>query len=264
MENDTAPTLADMYLESRGVACGSIDLREFDSETVISGSYLKCSVPPTKRYLPEIRVDSDEINLETYQTSPRKYHESRFDSRFSCRKVAPPVFAPGADPLTKIERCIGFCDYPAAGLICSVAPLQSAPVCALSSTVSIECPMGTKVLCNADVEPRFGVTAMPDVTLAVNSEPEIEPSETFAEMKARGESGRAMPDIAHTSERKQPEGQEKLLEKSSSSPPPPPPLPIDENSTSGMLDRISHDLDYLLNRTHSAAEDTWIFWSFFR
>ena len=89
VENDTAPppsslTIGESYLEARGIAAGSIDMREFVNE---ASSYSKPSVPVAGRFLPEIRVDhSDNINLENYSTSPRKYQETiPFDGVFSGR-----------------------------------------------------------------------------------------------------------------------------------------------------------------------------------
>jgi len=108
-------------------------------------------------------------------------------------------------------------------------------------TANVASESSAKVLCSAEVESRLG--AMPDVTLAVKSDVELS-SRTSVELKSREHVVSAMPDIANTSERKQPDGEEKTPE-----------IMVTtggcDSATSGMLDRISHDLDYLLNRTHA-------------
>lgn len=235
VENDSATPPApssiagEPYREVRGVAAGSIDMREFVSES--SSSYAKSSsVPATSRFLPEIRIDhSDNIDLENYSTSPRKYQEPpvfvdpTFSTRGSRNEVA--VYSVNErgsfrGDVSSKYRGDGKIFLPAA----SVSPESSA-----------------KVLCSADVELRLG--AMPDVTLAVKSDVELS-SRTSAELKSREHVVNAMPDIANTSERKQPDGEEKTPE-----------IVVTtgscDSATSGMLDRISHDLDYLLNRTHA-------------
>lgn len=225
MDNDTAPppsslSIGESYLEARGIAAGSIDMREFVNES--STSYSKPSVPAANRFLPEIRIDhSDDINLENYSTSPRKYQES----------IAFDVVYPGRASHCVNEtygnsECRSFHEFgkyrePQGQIF-------------ISHNSSTENP--AKVLCNADVESRL--SGMPDVTLAVKSDIELL---STTELKSR-EHVNVIPDIANTAERKQPDGEEKAPE-----------IVITncEATTSGMLDRISHDLDYLLNRTHS-------------
>ncbi|XP_011869208.1 PREDICTED: uncharacterized protein LOC105562756 isoform X2 [Vollenhovia emeryi] len=212
------------YREVRGVAAGSIDMREFVSES--SSAYSKSSVPATSRFLPEIRIDhSDNIDLENYSTSPRKYQE-------------PPVFA---DPAfsTRGARCVN--EAATYGVNERGGFRGDGKIFMPAASVSPE--PSAKVLCSADVESRLG--AMPDVTLAVKSDVELSSRTTSgAEPKSREHVVSAMPDIANTSERKQPDGEEKTPE-----------IVVTvggcDSATNGMLDRISHDLDYLLNRTHA-------------
>lgn len=217
------------YREVRGVAAGSIDMREFMSSESSSGYTKSVPVPVTGRFLPEIRVDhSDDIDLENYSTSPRKYQEPPtvfVDPNFSARgsRVNDVVTYGGVNDCCSFRN-----EYRGDGKI--FLPVAS---------VSPECPPA-KVLCSADVESRLG--AMPDVTLAVKSDVELS-SRTNTELKNREHVVSAIPDIANTSERKQPDGEEKTPE-----------IVVTGNcdsTTSGMLDRISHDLDYLLNRTHA-------------
>jgi len=225
VENDSATPPAsssivgEPYREVRGVAAGSIDVREFVSES--SPVYTKSSVPVAGRFLPEIRIDhSDNIDLENYNTSPRKYQE-------------PPMFV---DP-----------GFPARGARCLNEAVSAYGVNERSGfrgdgkvflpAASVPPESSAKVLCSADVESRLG--AMPDVTLAVKSDAEL--ARASAESKSREHVANAMPDIANTSERKQPDGEEKVEVTAGSC----------DSATSGMLDRISHDLDYLLNRTHA-------------
>lgn len=225
VENDTAPppsilSIGESYLEARGIAAGSIDMREFVNESTTS--YTKQSVPVAGRFLPEIRIDhSDDINLENYSTSPRKYQEATpFDGVFSTRSSHCMN-----EPYAGVE-CCSFRDYgkyrePQGQIFVAHNPSPES---------------SSKVLCSADVESRL--TGMPDVTLAVKNDVELL---SATELKGR-EHVNIIPDIANTAERKQPDGEEKAPE-----------IVITncEATTSGMLDRIAHDLDYLLNRTHS-------------
>ncbi|XP_017878424.1 uncharacterized protein LOC108624011 isoform X2 [Ceratina calcarata] len=224
IENDTAPPPSslgiggDPYLGARGIAAG-IDMREFVNES--SSAYSKPSVPVASRFLPEIRVDhTDDINLENYNTSPRKYQEAlAFDNVFSIR---------ASNSCGLNESTYGVSDC------CSFRQFgkyrESQGQIFLAHNPSPESP--AKLLCNADIEPRL--TGMPDVTLAVKNEELLSP-----ELRSR-EHVNVIPDIANTTERKQPDGEEKAPE-----------IVITncEAATSGMLDRIAHDLDYLLNRT---------------
>lgn len=227
VENDTAPpssslSIGEPYLEARGIAAGSIDMREFINES--SSSYSKPSVPVTSRFLPEIRIDhSDDINLENYSTSPRKYQEAVvFDTVFSPRSL----------------HCMNEASY-GASECCTFREFgkyrESQGQIFIAHNPSPE--SSAKVLCSADVESRL--SGMPDVTLAVKNDVELL---SATELKSRDHVN-VIPDIANTTERKQPDGEEKAPE-----------IVITncEATTSGMLDRIAHDLDYLLNRTHSA------------
>lgn len=240
------------YREVRGIAAGSIDMREFVSES--SSAYAGKSttaVIATSRFLPEIRVDrSDDIGLENYSTSPRKYQEpvAIFDptiATFSTRSNSRCLVN---EPVNySVNDCCSFRggggDSSGGGGssgsgVGDLAKYHDGKIFLPVSNVSAEC-QPAKVLCNADVESRLG--AMPDVTLAVNSDVELLAS---AELKNREHVvSSAMPDIANTSERKQPDGEEKKT----------PEIMVTgcDSATSGMLDRISHDLDYLLNRTHA-------------
>ncbi|EZA62541.1 Brain-specific angiogenesis inhibitor [Ooceraea biroi] len=237
VENDSAIPPApsssiagEPYREARGVAAGSIDMREFVSES--SSAYAKGSVP-VNRFLPEIRVDhSDDINLENYNTSPRKYQEPpAFDAAFSARGsrcVNEPAAYGGVNDCCSFRGDAG--KYRGDGKVF------------LPSTASVSAESSAKVLCSADVEARLG--ALPDVTLAVKSECAELSSRASTELKTREHVvNPPMPDIANTSERKQPDGEEKIPEITVTG--------CADSATSGMLDRISHDLDYLLNRTHA-------------
>lgn len=226
MENDTAPTLqsslgiGESYLEVRGIAAGSIDMREFINES--SSSYSKSSIPIANRFLPEIRIDhSDDINLENYSTSPRKYQEAiAFDS------IVSPRSSHYVNEPYNTNECCSFREF---GKF-----RESQGQIFIAHNPSSE--SSAKVLCNADVESRL--SGMPDVTLAVKKDVEL----SVPDLKSR-EHVNLIPDIANTTERKQPDGEEKAPE-----------IVITncEATASGMLDRIAHDLDYLLNRTHSS------------
>ncbi|KAL0105494.1 hypothetical protein PUN28_016868 [Cardiocondyla obscurior] len=236
VENDSATPPAsssivgEPYREIRGVAAGSIDMREFVSES--SSTYVKSSVPATSRFLPEIRIDhSDNIDLENYNTSPRKYQESSvfIDPAFSVRGTR------------CVNETIGYSANERGTLRGDASGKFRGDSKVFLPTASVSSESSSKVLCSADVESRLG--AMPDVTLAVKSDVELT-SRTSAELKSREHVISVMPDIANTSERKQPDGEEKTPEIVATA-------GSCDSATSGMLDRISHDLDYLLNRTHA-------------
>ncbi|XP_078047344.1 uncharacterized protein LOC144475377 isoform X2 [Augochlora pura] len=197
VENDTAPPpsslgLGESYIEARGIAAGSIDMREFVNET--SSSYSKPSVPVANRFLPEIHIDhSDDINLENYSTSPRKYQEAiAFDAIFS------PRASRCMSESYNNSECCSFRDY---------GKYRSEPQSQQIFIPHNPAPEASaKVLCSADVESRL--TGMPDVTLAVKNDVEILPT---SELKTR-EHVNVIPDIANTTERKQPDGEEKAPE----------------------------------------------------
>ncbi|XP_015605218.1 uncharacterized protein LOC107272516 [Cephus cinctus] len=237
VENDAAPSslMNEPYLEVRGVAAGSIDMREYITESTLS--YSKTSDPAPSRFLPKIRIDhSEDINLENYSTSPRKYQETMsFETVYPGRSSG--HYTP--DSYGMSERST-FGDYSKFG----TSSLERRRSPSSTSNGIIPEASSAKVLCSAEVESRIGVGSgtMPDVTLAIKkSDVELL---TIIESKSREHSG-TMPDIANTTERKQPDGEEKAPEI----------LITDcENTSTDMLDRISHDLDYLLNRTHSKED----------
>ncbi|XP_032679024.1 uncharacterized protein LOC116847766 isoform X2 [Odontomachus brunneus] len=256
MENDSAtpPTAlsisGDPYREVRGIAAGSIDMREFVSESSSVYSSKSSAVPATSRFLPEIRVDhSDDIDLENYSTSPRKYQEpvAVFDpttaaSTFSAHRGSHCLVNDAVN--YGVNECCSFRGGGNAnggsgnGDLTKYRQGDGKVFLPTSSVSSTDCP-SAKVLCSADVESRL--SAMPDVTLAVKNDVELLAN---TELKSRDLAvSSAMPDIANTSERKQPDGEEKKT----------PEIMVTacDSVTSGMLDRISHDLDYLLNRTHA-------------
>ncbi|XP_053981534.1 uncharacterized protein LOC128877913 isoform X1 [Hylaeus volcanicus] len=225
VENDAAPppsslSIGDSYLEARGIAAGSIDMREFVNES--SSSYSKPSVPVVGRFLPEIRVDhSDDINLENYSTSPRKYQDAiPFDAVFPTRASHCPTESYSSSECCTFREFGKYREPPG-------------PQVFVPHNPTVE--TAAKVLCSADVESRL--TGMPDVTLAVKSDVEL-----LSTTELIREHVNVIPDIANTTERKQPDGEEKAPEII---------ITNCEATTSGMLDRISHDLDYLLNRKHS-------------
>lgn len=222
-ENEAGQSLPlnESYLEVRGVAAGSIDPRDYVvSDGVPSFKNFTAPLMGAPRYVPEIRIDgTDSVNLENYNTSPRKYQEARIDSI----EGGVPVASGSGNALYSFESYgtvekRNFRDYNKFG-----------------QTASNPAGPSAKVLCNAEVEARMNIGTMPDVTLAVSNEVELLPVET--------KTG-PIPDIANTTERKQPDGEEKAPEI----------IVTDCENVGGMLDRISHDLDYLLNRKHGMDE----------
>lgn len=206
------------YNETRGVAAGSLDMREYINETKSTSSQ--------SRYPPEIRINhSDNINLEHYNTSPRKYQESII-STFNRTSQCSTDYYTGNRSTFGNEQ-IQF----------NVRDMQNQA--SQSPAISPEC--SAKVLCSADIESRMSISAMPDVTLATTTEIELLNSPKLISR----EHANVIPDIASTGERKQPDGEEKNPEIT---------ITDCENTTTGMLDRISHDLDYLLNRTQTTEE----------
>lgn len=185
--------------------------------------------------------NTDNVNLENYNTSPRKYQEVRLEG---VEGGAGGSGSPGAHSfdsygggerrsLRDFNRCC-----------VSVGMGQKIPSqCPPAASVNV----GGKLLCNAEVESRINaIGTLPDVTLAISGEMEMLPVE-LAKTRDHGQPGvTGIPDIANTSERKQPDGEEKAPEI----------VVTDhcESNAAGMLDRISHDLDYLLNRKHRKDE----------
>ncbi|XP_066581227.1 uncharacterized protein [Prorops nasuta] len=218
MENNSATPAAVVasvsYLELRGVAAGSINLREIITE---ASTYPKQSTSSATSFLPKIRIDhSDDINLENYNTSPRKYQDplvrySPFNIRISHYHVN--------------DYC-SFQDY-------DMYREQPRSSTMTASTVPLNDCSG-KVLCSADVESRL-TSAMPDVTLAIKKKVELLDAVDHQEMEKTNK----IPDIANTTERKQPDGEENAQEIS---------VINCEAAATRIIDRISHDLDYLLNR----------------
>ncbi|XP_012268584.2 uncharacterized protein LOC105693321 [Athalia rosae] len=240
-ENDVGQSLPlNDHLEVRGVAAGSIDTREYAAEP--AHAYKNFSLPPAARFLPDNRIDGAEnVNLENYSTSPRKYQETRLEPPDTGGTVGlSAVAGASAIPNTSSGSSLPFESYGTAdhrtfrdfnqyhGVLYRIPAQVAISNCS------------AKVLCNADVESRMNIGTMPDVTLAISSEIELLPVQT----KAR-EHVKTIPDIASTAERKQPDGEEKA-----------PKIVVTdcESNATGMLDRISHDLDYLLNRRHSKDE----------
>lgn len=248
-ENDSATPPATLsisgepYREVRGVAVGSIDMRDFVSESSSVYSGKSPAVAATSRFLPEIRVDRSDIDLENYSTSPRKYQEpvAVFDpataaTTFSAHRGSRCLVNDAVN--YGVSDCCSFRSSSSSGGVGSGNGGGAGKVFLPTNSASSDCP-SAKVLCSADVESRL--SAMPDVTLAVKSDVELLVS---AESKSRDLAvSSAIPDIANTSERKQPDGEEKKAPEIT--------VTACDSATSGMLDRISHDLDYLLNRTHA-------------
>ncbi|XP_063975979.1 uncharacterized protein LOC135161914 isoform X2 [Diachasmimorpha longicaudata] len=175
---------------------------------------------------PDARIShTDDINLENYSTSPRKYHESRkYDKTNTpqqnqyCQRDIYDVNARIIQPHEPTKH----------------ANSRDIQTSTYADSITAEC--STTVLCSADIETRMGLSALPDVTLATKSDTE----HSNVELIPR-EVVNVIPDIASTGGRRQPDGEEKSED-----------IENCEN-TAGMLDRISHDLDYLLNRTGEEA-----------
>ncbi|KAK0089361.1 hypothetical protein PV325_007706 [Microctonus aethiopoides] len=221
------------YMEKRGIAAGSPDMRDYINES---------SVPYSKspnahslvRYPPEIRIDhSDDINLENYNTSPRKYQESIATTTTTTTTFARPTNDHSSDFYSASRSTFNrdSTKFNSRDIQQSQASTQATlPECS------------AKVLCSADIEARMSISAMPDVTLATKTEVEhCKNTEVINRDHAD-----VIPDIATTGERKQPDGEEKNPEITITD--------CENTTTTGMLDRISHDLDYLLNRTQTNEE----------
>lgn len=116
----------------------------------------------------------------------------------------------------------------------STKPVNSRDI-QTSTTGPIVGECSTTVLCSVDIEAR--ISALPDVTLATKTEIDNVNSVAVVARDIVND----IPDIASTGGRKQPDGEEKNTDMTNC------------ENTAGMLDRISHDLDYLLNRTGEEA-----------
>lgn len=227
MDNDCQPMalVNESYVSVRGIAAGSADIIKYVNDS--STMYPKGAKPPTcSRFLPEIRIDhSDDINLENYKTSPRKYQESGFQTTTT---AATRGYRMSELPNNRYR------EFPKFG---TMQNKRQEMIESGDGALDAELSTAAKVLCAADVESRLG--AMPDVTL-----PHVKAKVKAAELMTDGEIKEqlaAMPDIAaNTTERKQPDGEEEKITSL---------INVDVPCNS-MLASISHDLDYLLNRTN--------------
>ncbi|XP_074102898.1 uncharacterized protein LOC141529984 [Cotesia typhae] len=204
-------------------------------------------------FLPEIRVNySDNINLETYSTSPRKYQESLTNTFHSIPSSMPPpppeFYHTDSSYNRENDNSTSFSGNQLVTAGNSIDRRRSNPQQADRSSECI-----AKVLCNADIESRINMTMMmPDVTLAAATTATSSSVDNLVEEKCVDDYTVNVPDIASTSEQQQ----QKRIRSTSIIEEENPEITITDcdNTASntitggGMLDRISHDLDYLLNR----------------
>lgn len=204
-------------------------------------------------FLPEIRVNySDNINLETYSTSPRKYQESLTNTFHSIPSSMPPpppeFYHTDSSYNRENDNSTSFSGDQLVTAGNSIDRRRSNPQQADRSSECI-----AKVLCNADIESRINMTMMmPDVTLAAATTATSSSVDNLVEEKCVDDYTVNVPDIASTSEQQQ----QKRIRSTSIIEEENPEITITDcdNTASntitggGMLDRISHDLDYLLNR----------------
>ncbi|XP_044012319.1 uncharacterized protein LOC122855196 isoform X2 [Aphidius gifuensis] len=213
------------YMETRGIAIGGIDVRNCVNQ--LPGTYVNTSLiqqppaplpPPTSsststlsnRYLKD---KNDDINLDNYN--------STIDSGTTLAR--PSNCGQEFYNVTSRSNSNNWDHTVFVGS-------REVQTCN-SSMLQAEC--SAVVLCSVDVESRMGINSMPDVTLATKNEIEL-----LNKIEVKRDHVNIIPDIATTGERKQPDGEEKNPE-----------ITITDCETTGMLDAISHDLDYLLNRT---------------
>ncbi|XP_057327446.1 uncharacterized protein LOC130668928 isoform X2 [Microplitis mediator] len=252
------------YIRTRGVvATATAGSNKQISSEINNKQFLNnSSLPPCSSnrrdiFLPEIRINySDNINLETYSTSPRKYQES-ITNTFNNNNISSSMPSPSPPPPPEFYHTL---DKNTTTFNCDQLGTAGGSIDRRRSNAqqvdySSECI--PKVLCNADIESRINVTMiMPDVTLAAATSTSSSVDNVVEEKCLDDYTINVIPDIASTSEQQQQQQQHKCIRSNSIKEEENPEITITDcdNTTSntitgaGMLDRISHDLDYLLNR----------------
>lgn len=189
------------------------------------------------------RADGRDVDLELYNSSPKKYRKSPIDAalysesenmypeHWYVRGMPDPVLV--KPPGQFLREC-------PPDILTTRVCVELGYVPTTNSTeasILVEAP--SIVLCNVDIEP------CQIVEIANSTLPKIEPSKNRrVEISENVEIIELQEDTELEMERKQPEGREKSHVSEE----------IEDDNLDGMLDRISHDLDYLLNRTNDVPE----------
>lgn len=206
-----------------------------------------------ERYEVESR-DGHDVDLELYNSSPKKYRKSPIDAALysESENMYPEHWYVRGLPDSVIVKpssgqILRDCPHPPDILttrVCvelGLVPTSNSNMLGTEANILVEAP--SIVLCSVDVEP------CEIIELPTNSEPtgRVENTELVNRIENTPKEIELEPnkmslDAQNESvlERKQPEGREKTCVASEN---------VDDDNLEGMLDRISHDLDYLLNRT---------------
>ncbi|XP_034934795.1 uncharacterized protein [Chelonus insularis] len=222
---------ATLQTNCSGGSVSTVNMRKYINPSLPEKSIIKSSTSHTAScYYPEKSNNAsnnqsyalDDINLETYSTSPRKYQEFNNINTFPNENPVPLYLVPEYHASSRTK-------------VFSTSEISS-----------------TKVLrCSADIESRINnAVAMPDITLATAATDTGHNISNTVEVIHR-ERANVIPDIASSiSECKKPDYHQHSNNKQ-----PNEDISDNEQNTNGMLDRISHDLDYLLNRTQQNKND---------
>lgn len=212
-----------------------------------------------ERYESETHPDGKEdVDLELYNSSPKKYRQSPLDAALysESEKMYPEHWFLRTHPeQIMISPTTGkfLRDMPhppdiLTTRVCVELGLVPAPNPSVEANILVEAP--SILLCNVEVEPCDSIDIP---SAAILSEPIPSASAQIVPILRRSSTSKSNPTIDEieienssetseaSSERKQPEGREKACLVSENQ--------DDDDNLDGMLDRISHDLDYLLNRT---------------
>lgn len=195
-----------------------------------------------ERYDTDSRSDGRDVDLELYNSSPKKYRKSPIDAALyseSAESMYPEHWYVRGMPDPVLMKASGQflsrdCPHPPDILTTRVCVelglVPSSNSMGAEANIIVEAP--SVVLCNVDIEPCEVVELQNNELIKRVKEP-IEIKEPLEAKEEKGEAEAEM-------ERKQPEGREKsnVLAEGED----------DDDNLDGMLDRISHDLDYLLNR----------------
>lgn len=194
-----------------------------------------------EKYEAETRVDGRYVDLELYNSSPKKYRKSPIDAALyseSAESMYPEHWYVRGMPDPVIKPSGQFLSHPPDILTTRVCvELGLANNSGTEASIIVEAP--SVVLCNVDIEP-CEVVELPTTQQTSN-----DPQQKRIEIKEPIDAKEELSKTESVLERKQPEGREKshvLSEESDNDTD-----NLDDN-LDGMLDRISHDLDYLLNR----------------
>lgn len=195
-----------------------------------------------ERYEVEARSDGHDVDLELYNSSPKKYRKSPLEAALyaESENMYPEHWYVRGMPDSVLVKPNSGQFHPPDILttrVCVELGLVPTSNNMLGAEANILVEAPSIVLCSVDVESCEAIE-LPNITESIK----IQSKESSSEEKEKTMIKKNIDAQTESSvsERKQPEGREKACVVTETE---------DDDNLDGMLDRISHDLDYLLNRT---------------